>query len=100
MPYTMNHIAVWVSYVTAMQRACASPGLSLSLEISYYQMLRKAELPSDSHTWAGCFPTAALPVTRDCSMHIGLYNNQNGPYINLLIKLTRINNERKVLFTQ
>jgi len=34
MPYTMNHIALAVSYVTAMQRACASPGLSLRLEIS------------------------------------------------------------------
>jgi len=100
MPYTMNHIALGVSYVTAMQRACVSPGLSLRLEISYYQMLRKSELPSDSHTWVGCFPTAALPVTRDCSVHIGPYKNQNGPYLNLRIKLARINNERKVLSTQ
>jgi len=38
MPYTVSHIALAVSYVTAMQRACASPGLSFSLEISYYQM--------------------------------------------------------------
>jgi len=50
MPYTMNHIALGVSYVTAMQQACDSPGLRLRLEISYYQMLRNSELPTDSHT--------------------------------------------------
>jgi len=79
MPYTMNHIALWVNYVTAMQQPCASPGLSLRLEIGYYQMLCKPELLSDSHTWVGCFPTAVLPITRDCSTHIGLYNQQKEP---------------------
>ena len=83
-----------------MQRPRASPGPSLRLEISFYQMLRKTELPSYSHTWVGCFPTAALPVIGDRSIHIGPYNNQNGTYTNLNIKPTRIYNERKVLFAQ
>jgi len=48
---------------------------------------RKPELPSDSHTRVGCFPTASLPATSDCSIHIGPYNNQNGLTTTYIINL-------------
>jgi len=73
-----------------MHRPCASPGLSLKLEMSFYQMLRKLEVPSDSHTWVGCFPKAALQVVPDRTIHIGLHNNHNEPCTNLHIKFTSI----------